>query len=1781
MQNVDKKLEDLSPEQLKLFLLKLQRLQQKKEQSATIQARSHIVEELPLSFTQERLWFLDQLETGHAFYNIALAVRLLGPLNVGLLEQSLNTVVARHESLRTIFVSKDRRSQQIVLPELRITLPIQDLRQQPEREREESARRQALELVRQPFNLAQAPLLRGHLYRLQDQEYVLVFSIHHIISDGWSMGILVQELATLYTAYVDGYSSPLSPLPVQYADYALWQRERLQGEVLEGHLAYWRQQLEHAPVLLPLPTDRPRPPVQSHRGAKAFIHLSQHASDMVRRVCQRESVTPYMFLLASWAVLLGRLSGQEDIVVGSPIAGRQHKELEGLIGFFVNTLALRIDLSGQPTFKQLLEKVREVTLKAYEHQELPFEKLVEELAPQRDLSYQSLFQTMFILQNTPKAKLSSDALTLESINIDNQTAKYDIELSLSEIGGCFDGYLEYSTDLFNAESIQRFLSYWQHILEEVLHDINRPVATLKLMDDSDVYKLYDVCNSVIEALPIEIQRACMKFLPDAQTRTVVSRVLDRYGNLAPVGITGQLMIADVSTCVQSLDTHFIPTGLLALWRADGTLEYKGQSDELITMNGFRINLHEIASIITNLSAIKACVVTYSPIAADSTLLAYLVPQEPDQFQLEHLRTTLKEYLPSYQLPRHFIVLEDLPYRQDGSVDRMALPEPESMLQQDNLIVDNEPCTPLEETLVRIWQEVLQVEQVGIHDNFFELGGHSLLATQVVARLGEALGEQGGSISAELEGVLISALFEEPTIAALAASIEQNGQQDVGEQVPELQVVDHQGDLPLSFTQERMWFLDQLEPNSAFYNISAGVRLLGPLQVPALQQSLNALVARHESLRTIFVQREGQPWQQIMEPLPLTLSMLDVSQEEEGQREERARQRVLAEAMQPFDLARGPLMRAYLIRMKPQEHVLVLTMHHIVSDGWSMGVLVRELSTFYAGYAQGKPVELPALPIQYADYAVWQRAWLQGMVLEQQIEYWRERLRGAPALLELPTDRPRPPVQSHRGAKAPVRLSPQLSQAIKRVSQQQGVTPYMVLLASWSILLGRLSGQQDLVIGSPIAGRKRVELEGLIGFFVNTLALRINCTGLQTFREVLKMVSDVTLGAYTHQELPFEKVVEELAPQRDLSHHQIFQVMFILQNTPSSGTLPFSDLTMQPLDIDNQTAKYDLELALAEVNERFEGYLEYSSDLFEEATIQRWLVLWEWLIENLVHDIDQPLSLLKLLDEFHENELLQTSYVNRSTWPIDLRYLLNDWDQGADDVIDILPYRVVDGYGHTCPPGVVGALHLTEQPTREYVRYHQDGSFEYVGHQDDLVTVSGFLINLHEIEAILKQQVAIASCAVCACREPESEKICLVAYIERREYTVFTQEQLRATLKKCLPGYKIPTYFVWIEALPLNERGKIDRALLPDFTMLEQISIITTSEPRTPLEETLVRIWQEVLQVEQVGIHDNFFELGGHSLLATQVVARLGEALGEQGGSISAELEGVLISALFEEPTIAALAASIEQNGQQDAEDQGPELQVVDHQGDLPLSFTQERMWFLDQLEPNSAFYNISAGVRLLGPLQVPALQQSLNALVARHESLRTIFVQREGQPWQQIMEHLPLTLSMLDVSQEEEGQREERARQRVLAEAMQPFDLARGPLMRAYLIRMKPQEHVLVLTMHHIVSDGWSMGVLVRELSTFYAGYAQGSRWSCRRCDPYADYAVCSRGAPALRCMPRLAARGGWCLSSRLSTGESGCAVLQHCWNCPRIGHDRRCKAIVGPKRQYDSPRSSARRSSG
>ncbi|MEH1970760.1 amino acid adenylation domain-containing protein [Nostoc sp.] len=599
----------------------------------------------------------------------------------------------------------------------------------------------------------------------------------------------------------------------------------------------------------------------------------------------------------------------------------------------------------------------------------------------------------------------------------------------------------------------------------------------------------------------------------------------------------------------------------------------------------------------------------------------------------NLRRFLKEKLPDYMVPSSFVMLNALPLTPNGKVDRRSLPAPDRTgrnLEQDFV----SPRTTVEEVLAKIWVEVLRLEQISVHDNFFEIGGHSLLATQVISRIRDTY---------QLN-LPLRRLFDAPTVASLAESIETELKQNSEWQTWGIAPITRNQNLPLSFAQQRLWFLEQLLPDSPFYNFPQTFRLFGQVNLRALEQSINEIVRRHEVLRTTFASSNGQPVQIIAPTLSVPIHLVDLHSLSETQKDTEIQRLMIEEFQQPFNINRGPLLRATLLQLDAEEYLLLLSIHHIVFDGWSVSVLFRELTLLYQAFTNGLSSPLAELPIQYADFAVWQRQWLQRKVISEQLVYWKQQLADLP-ILQLPSvsearrrHRPRPAIQTYRGARQPLALSKSLSEAVTRFSQQEGVTLYMTLLAAFQTLLFRYTSSEDILVGSLIANRHHQQIENLIGFFVNTLVLRSDFSGSPSFRQLLKQVREVTLEAYAHQDIPFEKLVEELEPERDLSRHPLFQICFALQNVPMQA-LELSGLSINHRLEYNGTAKFDLFLELFETPDGISGWFEYSTDLFDAATISRIGEHFQTLVAGIVANPNQKVADLPLLTPAERQKLL--------------------------------------------------------------------------------------------------------------------------------------------------------------------------------------------------------------------------------------------------------------------------------------------------------------------------------------------------------------------------------------------------------------------------------------------------------------------------------------------------------------------------------------------------------------
>ncbi|HEX2091791.1 MAG TPA: amino acid adenylation domain-containing protein, partial [Longimicrobiaceae bacterium] len=712
-------------------------------------------------------------------------------------------------------------------------------------------------------------------------------------------------------------------------------------------------------------------------------------------------------------------------------------------------------------------------------------------------------------------------------------------------------------------------------------------------------------------------------------------VLDDEGNPVPMGVPGEMYVGGEGVARGYLGQpeltagRYLPdalsgeaggrlyrTGDRVRWLADGNLEFLGRMDQQVKVRGYRIEPAEVEAVLRGHASVRDAVVEVREDAhGEKRLVGYVVP-EGGRPSAAELRAHLELHLPAYMVPGAFVELDALPLTPHGKLDRRALPAPGTVARESRVA----PRTPVEEILGGIWAEVLGIEQVGATDDFFELGGHSLVAMRVISRIRATLGVE----------LPLRALFETPTVAGLAGRVATVRREGPGTEAPPLVPGPRDvAPLPLSFAQQRLWLVHRMDPESAAYNMPSALRVHGRLELRALERALSAVLRRHEALRTRFPAPHGEPVQQIERARPAALPVVDLAGLPEERREFELERLSAEEARRPFSLATGPLLRTTVLRLGDTDAAVLFTLHHIVSDGWSIGILIREVSALYAAFSRGEAPDLPELPVQYADYAAWQRAWLSGAALEARIGYWREHLSEAPALLELPTDRPRPVVAGDAGARIGFAVGGATAAALRALSRREGATLFMTLLAGWQLLLGRYAGQEDVVVGSPVAGRDRVETEGLIGFFVNTLALRGDLSGDPPFRALLARVRDSTLGAYAHQDLPFERLVEELSPGRDTGRHPLFQVLFDLQNTPEQLLL-LPGLTLEARDTRSGATPFDLALSVTEEEEGLAAELEYATEIFDPATAERLAAHYATLLEGIAAHPERSLSDLPLL-----------------------------------------------------------------------------------------------------------------------------------------------------------------------------------------------------------------------------------------------------------------------------------------------------------------------------------------------------------------------------------------------------------------------------------------------------------------------------------------------------------------------------------------------------------------------
>ncbi|XMB50532.1 non-ribosomal peptide synthetase [Pseudomonas fluorescens] len=1502
-------------------------------------------EDLPQSLAQNRLWITWQLDPNSSAYTIPGALHLRGELDEDALRHSFQQLIQRHEALRTRFYERDGQAFQRVEASADFELPVIDLSDLPHAEREARAQQVREDQARSPFDLEKGPLLRVTLVRLDDEEHQLLVTMHHIIADGWSLNILIDEFSRLYAAAAQGQPLELPPLALQYADYGSWQRQWLAEGEGQRQLAYWKAQLGDEHPALNLATDHPRAAQHRHSASRHSQRLDARLSAAIRQTAQAHDSTPFMLLLATFQTLLYRYSGQRDIRIGVPNANRPRQETQGLIGFFINTLVLRAELDGRLPFNQLLAATRETTLAAQAHQDLPFEQLLEAFPQARE---QGLFQVMFNHQQRDLSALRRlPGLLADELPWHSREAKFDLQLhSEEDRNGRLSLSFDYADELFDCATIQRLAEQFIHLLQAVCSQPQHAIGDLPLaqadeqqswseapceparhwlpellsqqtsdatalvwqdgsltfaqlhtqtnrlahylrdkgvgpdvcvaiaaerspqlligllaiikaggayvpldpdypaerlaymlkdsgvqllltqtallpqlpsaegvcviamdslhldswptqapglhlhgdnlayviytsgstgqpkgvgnthgalaerlqwmqatyqLNDTDVlmqkapisfdvsvwecfWPLITGCRLVLagpgehrdphriaqlvqehgvttlhfvppllqlfideplvaectslrrlfsggEALPAELRNRVLARLPAVQlhnrygpTETainvthwqcaasdgerspigrplgnVICRVLDEQLNPLPAGVPGELCIGGIGLArgylgragltaerfvadpLGAAGTRLYRTGDRARWNADGVLEYLGRLDQQVKLRGFRVEPEEIEARLLALAGIAQAVV----LVRDAQLIGYYTADT--ELDEQTVKIALAAELPEYMVPALLMRLDAMPLSPSGKLDRRALPEPVWQTREHV-----EPHTALQLQIAAIWREVLGLPRIGLRDDFFALGGHSLLATQIISRTRQAC-------DVELP---LRTLFEASELGDFAEQvglIQAAGQRN---QQTAIAKVDRSLPVPLSYSQQRMWFLWQMEPDSPAYNVGGMARLRGVLDVGRFEAALQALIMRHETLRTTFPSVDGVACQKVSAQTGVRMDWQDFSALDEPQRQQRLQQLADVEAHTPFNLEAGPLLRACLVKAGEQEHYLVLTLHHIVTEGWAMDIFARELSALYEAFIDERDSPLPALPVQYLDYSVWQRQWMEAGERQRQLDYWTAQLGNEHPLLELPGDRPRPPVQSHRGELYRFDLSDELAARVRAFNAQHGLTLFMTMTATLAVLLYRYSGQTDLRIGAPVANRIRPESEGLIGAFLNTQVLRCQLTGQMQVSELFEQVRHTVIEGQSHQDLPFDHLVEALQPPRSAAYNPLFQVMCNVQRWEFQQSRQLAGMTVEYLANDARATKFDLNLEVTDLDHRLGCCLTYSTDLFDEPRIARMAAHWCNLLEALIADPRQRLSELPLLSADEQRALQDSLGVEKGEHRLD-------------------------------------------------------------------------------------------------------------------------------------------------------------------------------------------------------------------------------------------------------------------------------------------------------------------------------------------------------------------------------------------------------------------------------------------------------------------------------------------------------------------------------------------------
>jgi tyrocidine synthetase-3 len=1504
----------------------------------------------PLSSSQRRLWILSQFEESSIAYNMPSVFVFEGELDQDALVYSFSQLLERHESLRTIFRedSGGDIQQFILTPEATgFNIQFRDLRSDAE------SAQQVKKLVQEefirPFDLEAGPLMRAGLYQVENNKWIFTCTMHHIVSDGWSMRILIRELLQFYNAFASGQTNSLLPLRIHYKDYAIWQQAQLSGAALHDHRAYWLQQFAGELPVLDMPGDYPRPVVKTYNGGLIHKTIGANLCRRFKGVIQDQDASLFMGLLTAVNTLLYHYTGQEDIVIGSPIAGRDHMDLENQIGFYANTLALRTQFSGNNSFNEILASVKKNTLGAYEHQVYPFDDLVEELSLARDMSRNALFDVMVALQNTRVNNTASQPKRLGNINVSGYNgegdvvSKFDLTFNFTETGNTLQVGIEYNSDIYHNDTVAQLATHFEQLLEaiavapatpvqqldylaaaekeQLLSTFNDTAADFRetetlislfeeqvartpeatalvfegqhytyrtlnekanelahylraeysivpddrisikldrsdrmiiallgavksggayvpvdpgfpqeridyLLEDSqckvlidetafsafeEVAANYPIANPEGVNTPTDLayviytsgstgqpkgcmlehrgvvnriawmwqhygftnediilqkttftfdvsvwelfmplcwgarmvlchkddvgapqrllsliekeQVTCLHFVPSmfnafisavtdqpelsaqlASLRGVMTSgealpaetvaawyqlvstpvhnlygpteasvdvtyyttapgdtmvpigrpiwntaiyVLGANNQLVPHGVKGEICIGGIGLSRGYLNKptltaekfvanpfrageRMYKTGDVGRWLPDGNIEYLGRKDDQVKIRGYRIELGEIEAALLKYSGMEAAAVIAKTNAdGNKDLAAYVVSKTP--LLAAGLKIHLGRILPAYMIPTYYVQLEALPLTANGKLNRKQLPDPENTGKATE-VAHLAPANKTEEKLLAIWQEVLWKDEISVLDNFFDLGGHSLKATRLASQIHKAFDVR----------VSLKDLFATPVLQQQAAFIAK-AKKAAFVAITPAPVQPHYA---LSSSQQRLWVLSRFEDANVSYNISGNYIFEGAVDLAALDQAFYTLIERHEILRTIFKETATGEVRQII--LPAAENGFRIHHHDlraVPKKDAMARKLVKEDACTAFNLSTSSLLRVGLYQLEDEKWVFTYVIHHIISDGWSMDILINELLLFYRIHRQGKENPLAPLRIQYKDYAAWQQQQVNGDALNEHRDYWLKQFKGELPVLEMPADKVRPALKTYNGAGVSKRISATIAQKLKNLCQEEGSSFYMGLLAAVKALLYRYSSQEDLIIGAPVAGRSHADLEDQIGFYVNTLALRTQFSGNDSYRQLLGAVKQTTLQGYDHQLYPFDKLVDALPGKRDMSRSPLFDVMVILKNAAAGkDTATESEQEIKISGYQGEehvTVKVDISFDFVDTGKDLLVSIGYNSDIYEKNTISRLANHLEQLIISIVESPALPLNKLQYLGAAEKEQLLLT------------------------------------------------------------------------------------------------------------------------------------------------------------------------------------------------------------------------------------------------------------------------------------------------------------------------------------------------------------------------------------------------------------------------------------------------------------------------------------------------------------------------------------------------------------